>query len=478
MANLQARYDRSGKLISYSVRVYRGRDLSGRQLKPYCTTFRVQPTWSEATARKKAQQFAAIFEQRCKQGDTADARLTFAEYSEEILRRKEKAGILKHSTATRYRELTERIYPVIGGTRLQDLRPHHLNALYEQLGAVHLSSVRAVARPTLQKAVQERALGAGAAPALVQAVCLGQPLSLARMNQASGVSSSSISTMLHGRSVLAAKAELLAGALGYPLSVLFTVTDHYQPLAPKTILEYHRYISSVLAQAKKEALVPYNAAARATPPKLRRKEANCLQPETVRKFLSALTQEPLQYQLFGQLLLYTGARRGELLGLKWKCVDLANRRLFICNNVLYTAQHGIYEDTPKTQNAFRWLVIPDHIIPLLRRHKKAQRLAAQQNAGYKKLDFVFAQENGSPWHPDSVNDWLKRMEKKYSLPHLNPHAFRHGLASALLYQGVDPVTVSRHLGHAQVSTTENIYAHIFMPSQDRVRSMLETLYLT
>ena len=59
MANLQPRYDKNGKLISYSIRVFRGRDASGKQLKPWTTTFEVPPTWKEDSARKKAEAFAA-----------------------------------------------------------------------------------------------------------------------------------------------------------------------------------------------------------------------------------------------------------------------------------------------------------------------------------------------------------------------------------------------------------------------------------
>ena len=79
MANLQERRDKSGRLISYSIRVYRGRGMDGRQLKPWTATFEVLPGWSEKTARKKAETFAATFEKECKEGLTSDSRLKFAE---------------------------------------------------------------------------------------------------------------------------------------------------------------------------------------------------------------------------------------------------------------------------------------------------------------------------------------------------------------------------------------------------------------
>lgn len=63
-------------------------------------------------------------------------------------------------------------------------------------------------------------------------------------------------------------------------------------------------------------------------------------------------------------------------------------------------------------------------------------------------------------HPDSVTDWLGKFSQRHNLPHINPHAFRHTMASMLYYSGVDSVSISQRLGHAQVSTTANIYAHV------------------
>ena len=62
-------------------------------------------------------------------------------------------------------------------------------------------------------------------------------------------------------------------------------------------------------------------------------------------------------------------------------------------------------------------------------------------------------------NPNSITDFLRKFSKKYDLPHIHPHAFRHTQASILISEGVDVVTVAKRLGHKQVTTTENIYAH-------------------
>ena len=132
MANIQERRNKVGKLISYSIRVHCGRGADGKQLKPWTATFKVLPTWTEKSARKKAEAFAATFEKDCRDGVASDSRQKFGPYCDYVLSMKEQRGA-KHSTIVRYRELTERIYPAIGHIKLKDIRTDHLNTLYSDL---------------------------------------------------------------------------------------------------------------------------------------------------------------------------------------------------------------------------------------------------------------------------------------------------------------------------------------------------------
>ena len=132
MASIQERRNKDGKLISYSIRVHRGRGADGKQLKPWTATFEVSPTWTEKSARKKAETFASVFEKTCREGVTSDSRQKFAAYCDYVIELKASRGI-KHSTIVRYKELTTRIYSAIGHIKLKDLRADHLNSLYTQL---------------------------------------------------------------------------------------------------------------------------------------------------------------------------------------------------------------------------------------------------------------------------------------------------------------------------------------------------------
>ncbi len=227
----------------------------------------------------------------------------------------------------------------------------------------------------------------------------------------------------------------------------------------------------------KEGLVPFNVASRAETPKIKRKDVNYFQPEELTAIRKALEEEPLKWKVITHLLLITGARRGEVLGLKWPAIDFENNRIHICNSILYSADIGIYEDTPKTQTSIRWVTVPSETMTLLQEWKNKLDTDKEKMAGdYLDRGFLFAQDDGSPMHPDSVTTWLDRFAKRHGLRHINPHAFRHSMASLLYFNGVDSVSISKRLGHAQVSTTADIYAHIIEAADQRSADILENIF--
>ena len=221
-----------------------------------------------------------------------------------------------------------------------------------------------------------------------------------------------------------------------------------------------------------------NVADRATPPKVEQRDVNYFQPEQVAAIREALEQEPIKWKTLVHLLLITGARRGEILGLKWDKVDFNSNQVYICNNILYSADIGIYEDTPKTERSKRYVSLPTETMQLLRQYRawqNAERLRLGEY--YQDKGFVFAQDTGGPMHPDSVTTWLTRFSKRHGLPHVNAHAFRHTMASMLYFNGVDSVSISKRLGHAQVSTTANIYAHVMEAADKKNADILADVFL-
>ena len=461
MANIQERRNKDGELISYSIRVHRGRGADGRQLKPWTATFDVSPTWTEKSARKKAEAFAATFEKECREGVTTDSRQKFAPYCDYVIDLKEKTGI-KHSTIVRYKELTARIYPALGHMKLKDIRPDHLNSLYAQLAqpGAGAGNTHAMAKVDLAALLKEKRL------------------TRLELSSVTGLSLKAVYATVKGERVGRKVAEAISTALGGSVEDFFSLNTKERTLSGKTIREYHRLIHTVLDQALKEGLVAVNVADRATPPKMEQKDVNYFQPEQVTAIREALEQEPVKWRTLVHLLLITGARRGEILGLKWDKVDFASNQVYICNNILYSADVGIYEDTPKTERSKRYVSLPAETMQLLKQYRawqNGERLRLGEY--YQDQGFVFAQDTGGPMHPDSVTTWLSRFSKRHGLPHVNAHAFRHTMASILYFNGVDSVSISKRLGHAQVSTTANIYAHVMEAADKKNADILADVFL-
>lgn len=388
MANISERRDKNGNIISYQIRVFRGRDADGKKLKDYMMTWRVPQGMTKRQIEKEVERQATLFEENCRLGNVSTEKPTFAKYADYVLDLKERSG-LKVKTIVRYRDMLKRINAEIGPIKLQDLRADHLNRLYAKL-----------AEP--------------------------------------------------GQNLKTGKA-----------------------LSAKTILEHHRTISTILAQAVKEQLVPTNIAERATPPKVPKREMDAFELEEIQAILTALESEPLKWQVMTHLLIATGARRGEIMGLRWQHIDWTNNRLYLCENRVYTPESGAISTTLKTGEN-RYVSVSLSVMALLKRWR-AEQASLFFKRGIAQSGYVMTAENGQPMHPDSPTDWLAKFAKRHSLPPIHPHKFRHTQATLLIAEGVDILTVSKRLGHAKVSTTMDIYAHALAKSDEKASDTIDNL---
>jgi len=338
------------------------------------------------------------------------------------LQQKERAGA-KYRTLERYRDLLRRINPAIGHLRLNDIRPQHLNALYADLAkpGVCASADRCLAMPSLN---EHR---------------IKKKLSYDVIAKCAGIGSSTVAAACKGKTITLANAEAIARVFNEKVDRFFFIEHIEKTLAPKTILEYHRLIRTILAQAEKEMLVPYNAAAKAVPPKVPRKDIGCFQPTDVAEILGALEGESLKWRVIVNLLIVTGCRRGEIAGLTWDKVDLETNRLIIDTSLLYSPSRGTYIDTTKTGNS-RTLFIPAETTELLREYQREQDIMKTWDRIHN-TGFLFTKENGEPMNPDTITKWLSTFADRHNLPHIHPHQFRHTVASVLIGNGTDIITV-------------------------------------
>lgn len=456
MANIRRIENKNG--VSYKITVTHGRDTEGKQVRHYMTWTPAQGM-TEKQMQKEVQRIAFEFEEAIKNGYAADGRQTFSEYAKYVLDLKEREGV-KHKTLEAYKNLLTRINPAIGHMKLNEIRPQHLNRFYKALSASGVRGGLAKATPKVDIGEIIKALG----------------LSHKAAGEQAGLSSATIDAICRGQTVSDRSAEKLSAWLGEKTEKLFNVEHNNNPLSNKTILEYHRCIHTILTQAEKEMLVPFNAASKATPPKVTRKEVNYFQPEELSEILDALEDEPLKWQLITNLLIVTGCRRGEIAALKWSKIDFEKSRIRIDATLLYSPDCGVYENATKTGDT-RFLKLPNETMQLLKEYRRAWlELRFKNGDRWIDTDYLFTRDEGGMINPDSITSWLGDFSKRKGLPHINPHAFRHTVASVLINNGQDVVTVSRRLGHSRTSTTLDVYAHMIAEADaDAAECIADTL---
>lgn len=242
-----------------------------------------------------------------------------------------------------------------------------------------------------------------------------------------------------------------------------------KPLAPKTIRHNLSLISDVFSYAVKMGVVAENPCSKVTIPKGEVREKQIYTPAEVERFLMLLNDEPLKYRTFFYLMIYSGFRRGEMLGLEWKDVDFENNIISVRRTSNYTAKKGVYTDTTKTKRSQRTLKFPQFIMDMLKEYKEEQDAEALRLADrWVETDRLYVKWDGRPMQNGTPYFWLGEFCEKHDLPFYGLHSFRHLFCSLLVNQGVDIVTVSGALGHSCVSTTSNVYCHMFQEAQAKV----------
>lgn len=442
MPSVEPRRNQHGIVTSYRLIVSGGLDKEGRQIKRRMLWTPPDRNMTDQQMLREATAAAYKFEERIKNGYVLDNTQTFSEYAQYVLELKERIGV-KTSTLDRYIDMLPRINEAIGNLKLCNIRPQHLNDFYKDMteNAVREDRCRAVAKRNLTTQLKRAGI------------------SKAELSRRAGVAASTITAATAGKPLRLASADAISGALGYSRRELFSIQDDPTPLASKTILEHHRLISTIFAQADKEMLIPYNPASKATPPKVRRKPPDYFQPEEMNEILDVLEKVPVKWKAIVYLLIDTGCRRGEIMGLKWDKINWETGVIVIDCNLLYSTNRGVYEDTTKTGNVRAIKIAPQTIGVLQQWRTEYERLRELNGDRWANTPYVFVKNDGTWMHPDSITAWLSRFSEKNDLPHIHPHAFRHTAASMMIANGVDLVTTAAELGHANATTTATIYAH-------------------
>jgi len=232
-------------------------------------------------------------------------------------------------------------------------------------------------------------------------------------------------------------------------------------LSEMTIRQIHLFLSSLFEKAVKWQFISVNPIKRVDAPKVKKQNYSVYDTPQLDIAFEIIDKEALKYKLIFTLAAICGLRRGEVLGLRWSDVELTKRKLNINQVSQYIKDKGIIFKKPKTHNSQRILSIPEPLIGLFEEYRIEQDcLKKQVGSLWQNSELLFTQWDGTPMFPDSISKWFYRLVKKNKLPHLCFHGLRHTSASIMVSKGIDIKTVSGILGHADIQTTLNIYAHV------------------
>jgi integrase len=234
------------------------------------------------------------------------------------------------------------------------------------------------------------------------------------------------------------------------------VYDHLieRKLSGNTVGKFHSILKDALKQAVHWGMLSQNPAERVKPPKKQKREMYAMTWEEVRKFVKASYGD--KFFLVYALMLTTGMRPEEVVGLHWDDIDLDRGTVTIkrvlCRNL--DGNGGWYLKQPKSTAGMRTIVLPRNIVDMLARERG-------------KVHFVFKTTVGSPIHHSDVARNFKAIIRKAELPErIRLYDLRHTHATLMLLSGAPIKVVSERLGHSDVAITLRIYVHVLPGQQE------------
>lgn len=425
----------------YRILVSNGYDVTGKKLQE-TTTFIPDPEMTPKQQQKALDDFVHEFEKKVKNGQyMSGEKITLKEFTERWLKDYAPLNLEKTTQNTYEHNLDTKIIPALGHLKLSKIKPMHLQSFYKNL---------------LEPGV--------------------------RMDKKEG---------------------------GY---------------SPATIKKIHVILSSILHTAVEWQVIDSNPCERVSPPKQIKAvdDIKYFTLEQSQTFLKALDMDystrykahdriddtgtkyhvpeyeevrgiPFQFKVMYYIALFAGLRKGELVALTWSDIDFENNNISI-NKSTAKDKHKQITKNPKNKTSIRTVTIPGFVTDLLKRYKTEQKelkvkLGDQwegcDGKNWQDSNHIFIQANGKQMNISTPYQTFKDIIHKYNstiedeslkLPNIPLHGLRHTSATVLISEDVDIRTVSARLGHAQTSTTMNIYAHSLKESDKKAADKLDKLF--
>jgi integrase len=286
------------------------------------------------------------------------------------------------------------------------------------------------------------------------------------------------STVSHTRSIIDCHLKPHLGHLDLAKLTTADIDDFYAhllraggrgnlPLAPGTVARVHAVLHRALAQAVRWDWIWLNPASNASPPRVAPPEVRPPTPGQVAALLEWARRTDSALFCYLRLAVSTGARRSQLLALRWGDVD-EGRAAIAFTRALVEGPRGPELRSTKTHRTYRVELDAETLDVLMAHRSWARARARDLGAELTASAFVFSSrpDGAKPWLPYCVTKRFIAARRAAGLPHFRLHDLRHFMATEMLAAGVPIATVSQRLSHARASTTLNVYAHS-VPGGDR-----------
>lgn len=243
-------------------------------------------------------------------------------------------------------------------------------------------------------------------------------------------------------------------------------------LASSSIKKVYNIIKGALDYAVNMELLPSNPIKKLQLPKDRKKEMTVWEVPEIKSFEKRASLDRL-YPAF-YLAITTGMRRGEILGLRWKDVDLEKGMLYVRQTLSKDGKQFL--KGAKSEASIRSIKLSNDTIVLLRKQKMVvAKEKLRCGADYVDNDLIICTAKGTPINPENLKRTFQRLIKEANVPSIRFHDLRHTHATMLLASGINAKVISERLGHSNIKTTLDIYSHVLPSMQEEAANQIDTL---
>lgn len=406
---------------------------------------------SKAKLKKKADELDFYFVQNCEEemklGINTD--LTYRQLCDIYLKFMKETR--ESNTYARNVRLTPFLLKEVGDVKLKDLTPERIECLYSKIDKMTKIVNPYIPKDNFNETLKERGL------------------TYRIMRREMGIQHSTLKKAMDGKNVGKIWAEKFAFILDIPVEKLFDIKKEEVEIAHNTKKKYISFFRASLAFAVKKRYIMNNYASAEYIGPIKNKKPNkktkCMNNEEFLKFYDYVLNYPdLRIRSAFLILLNTGMRKEELLGLTWKNILFNDCKIVIENTVTYIQGEGtIFNKRTKNASSTRVNSVSSELIELLNEYSKS---CFPNN---KDDDFLFTKSDGSVIFPDTVNFWLKKLLNELELEHFTVHSLRHAYITYLIEVKKAPlISVSKRVGHSRVSTTIDMYGHIIDENDKKI----------